>query len=43
MTTATPVSGATRQVVRDIVVLGAALVLTIAAVGGLSLVVGTWA
>ena len=43
MTTATPVSDpTTRHVVRDIVVLGSALLLTAGAMTGLSLVVGSW-
>jgi hypothetical protein len=43
MTTATPVSGTTRHVVRDIVVLGTAVLCTAGAMTGLSLVVGSWA
>jgi len=43
MTTITPVSGTARHVVRDLVVLGAAALLTAATVTALSVVVGNWA
>lgn len=42
MTTATPVSDTTSHVVRDIVVLGSAVLLTVGAMTGLSLLVGSW-
>lgn len=42
MATANPVSDTTRHVVRDIVVLGSAIVLTVGAMSGLFVVVGSW-
>ena len=42
MTTATPVSDTRRLVVRDLVVLGSAVLFTAVAMAGLSLLVGSW-